>query len=226
MIRILTIEDDPQTASEIQAELSAHGYLVDVAHDGHTGMSLAQQGVHEGVTLDRMLPDMDGLEWVGRLRRMGLNMPVLMISALGDVDERIKGLRAGGDDYLTKPFDLEELVARMEVLMRRRASGHPSTHLRLGDLELDLLKREAKRGTQALSLRAKEFQLLEFLLRNHGQVLTKRMLLEAVWNLHFDPSTNVIEVHIARLRKLVDLPGCATLIHTVRGSGYVMDLRE
>ena len=219
MVQILTLEDDAATASEIALELGAHGMTVTTCGEGPQGLALALQGGFDLITLDRMLPGLDGLSLVKRLRDAGQNTPVLMISALSDVDERVKGLRAGGDDYLTKPFDLAELTARVEVLLRRHNSP-PATQLTVGDLTVDLIARQASRAGQPLSLMAKEFQLLVFLMRNAGQVLPKRLLLEGVWNLHFDPSTNLIEVHIGRLRKKIDLPGMTPLIQTLRGSGY------
>ena len=219
MVQILTLEDDAATASEIALELGAHGMTVTTCGEGPQGLALALQGGFDLITLDRMLPGLDGLSLVKRLRDAGQNAPVLMISALSDVDERVKGLRAGGDDYLTKPFDLAELTARVEVLLRRHNSP-PATQLKVGDLTVDLIARQASRAGQPLSLMAKEFQLLVFLMRNAGQVLPKRLLLEGVWNLHFDPSTNLIEVHIGRLRKKIDLPGMTPLIQTLRGSGY------
>ncbi len=223
MPHILTIEDDPQTAEAIGAELSSHGYQVTIIDDGQQGLEAALAGNFDAITLDRMLPGLDGLGVVGGLRRAGLQTPILMISALSAVDERIRGLRAGGDDYLVKPFDLGELSARIDVLLRRSASAAPGLQLSIDDLELDLLRRTATRGGILLPLVPKEFALLEYMMRNAGQVLTKRMILETVWNCHFDPSTNLIEVHIARLRKKVDLPGMRPLIQTVRGSGYRLD---
>ncbi len=219
MVQILTLEDDAATASEIALELGAHGMTVTTCGEGPQGLALALQGGFDLITLDRMLPGLDGLSLVKRLRDAGQNTPVLMISALSDVDERVKGLRAGGDDYLTKPFDLAELTARVEVLLRRHNSP-PATQLTVGDLTLDLIARQASRAGQPLSLMAKEFQLLVFLMRNVNQILPKRLLLERLWNLHFDPSTNLIEVHIGRLRKKIDLPGMTPLIQTLRGSGY------
>jgi two-component system OmpR family response regulator len=219
MVQILTLEDDAATASEIALELGAHGMTVTTCGEGPQGLALALQGGFDLITLDRMLPGLDGLSLVKRLRDAGQNTPVLMISALSDVDERVKGLRAGGDDYLTKPFDLAELTARVEVLLRRHNSP-PATQLTVGDLTVDLIARQASRAGQPLSLMAKEFQLLVFLMRNVNQILPKRLLLEGVWNLHFDPSTNLIEVHIGRLRKKIDLPGMTPLIQTLRGSGY------
>ncbi|HEY6941488.1 response regulator transcription factor [Dokdonella sp.] len=221
MARILTIEDDAVTAREIAAELQAAGNEVDCVGDGRAGFERALAGGYDAITLDRMLPGMDGLELVSELRRAGVDTPVLMISALSDVDARVRGLRAGGDDYLTKPFAPEEMAARIEVLLRRGA-GVRETTLRVGDLELDLIARTARRGGTALDLLPLEFRLLEYLMRHAGQVLTRTMIFEAVWGYHFDPGTNVIDVHIGRLRRKVDGNGFASLIHTVRGCGYAM----
>ena len=220
MARILTIEDDPVTAREIVSELQAYGNEVECVGDGRAGLDHALHGAYDAITLDRMLPGLDGLAVVTELRRAGVDTPVLMISALSDVDARVRGLRAGGDDYLTKPFAPDEMAARVEVLLRRRRAGAPDTVLRVGDLELDLIGRRARRGEVTLELLPLEFRLLEFLMRNSDQVLTRTMIFESVWGYHFDPGTNVIDVHIGRLRKKVDPPGLAPLIRTVRGSGY------
>jgi len=221
MARILTIEDDAVTAREIAAELQAAGNQVDCVDDGRAGLTRALEGGYDAITLDRMLPGMDGLEVVSELRRAGVDTPVLMISALSDVDARVRGLRAGGDDYLTKPFAPEEMAARVEVLLRR-GGGVRETSLRVGDLDLDLIARVARRGDAVLDLLPLEFRLLEYLMRHAGQVLTRTMIFEAVWGYHFDPGTNVIDVHIGRLRRKVDAGGVAPLIHTVRGCGYAM----
>jgi two-component system OmpR family response regulator len=218
MARILTIEDDPVTASEMQS----YGNEVDCAADGNEGLDKALHGGYDAITLDRMLPGLDGLALVTELRRAGVETPVLMISALSDVDARVRGLRAGGDDYLTKPFAPDEMAARVEVLLRRRRAEAPSTVLRVGDLELDLIARRAKRGVETLELLPIEFRLLEFMMRNSGQVLTRTMIFENVWGYHFDPGTNVIDVHIARLRRKVDSGEAPPLIRTVRGCGYMI----
>jgi two-component system OmpR family response regulator len=220
MARVLTIEDDAVTAREIVAELRRHGNDVDWVDDGAAGLQRASGGEYDAITLDRMLPGLDGLAVVTALREAGVETPVLMISALSDVDERVRGLRAGGDDYLTKPFAPDEMAARIEVLLRRRRAGARETVLTVSDLELDLIARRARRGDAALDLLPLEFRLLEYLVRNSGQVLTRTMIFEAVWGYRFDPGTNVIDVHIGRLRKKVDAPGRAPLIRTVRGSGY------
>jgi two-component system OmpR family response regulator len=198
--RVLVIEDDDSTANEIVAELAAHAFEVD--------------------RVDRMLPDIDGLNVVGALRAQRNHTPVLMISALSDVDERVRGLRAGGDDYLTKPFASDEMAARVEVLLRRQTQSAESTQLRVQGVTLDRVAHNAFHGDLDLGLKPTEYQLLEFLMRNSGQTLTRTMIFEAVWGYHFDPGTNLIEVHIAGLRKKLEQAGCPALIHTVRGSGY------
>jgi two-component system, OmpR family, response regulator len=220
MARILTIEDDAVTAREIVAELQACGNQVDCVGDGREGLEKALIGGYDAITLDRMLPGIDGLNVVTELRRAGIDTPVLMISALSDVDARVRGLRAGGDDYLTKPFAPDEMAARIDVLLRRRRTLAPETALRVGDLELDLIARSAQRRNATLELLPIEFRLLEFLMRNSGQVLTRTMIFESVWGYRFDPGTNVIDVHIARLRRKVDAGDLPPLIHTVRGCGY------
>ncbi|MEX0182215.1 MULTISPECIES: response regulator transcription factor [unclassified Stenotrophomonas] len=227
MPRVLTIEDDLVTAEEIATELRSHGFEVDLAADGSNGLALARAGDYAVITLDRMLPGVDGLTLVTTLRREGVTTPVLMISALSDVDERVRGLRAGGDDYLTKPFASDEMAARVEVLIRRH--GQPGTvdsMLRAGDLELDLMSRSVRRGGQEISLLPTEFKLLEFLVRNAGQVVTRTMLFQEVWGYHFDPGTNLIDVHIGRVRKRVEQPGRTQPIKTVRGTGYVFDAQS
>ena len=221
-LRILTIEDDQTTASEIAAELDTHGYRVDVVSDGLLGLEHASRTDYAAITLDRMLPGLDGLSIVTQLRALGIETPVLMISALSDVDERVRGLRAGGDDYLTKPFASDEMVARLEVLLRRRKSPDRMVTLQVGDLSLNLIERSVQRAGQALELKSTEFRLLEYMMKNSGQVLTRSMIFEAVWNYHFDPYTNLIEVHMMGLRKKINLPGLTPLIRTIRGSGYVL----
>ena len=220
--RILTIEDDHTTAAEIAAELEIHGFQVDVVHDGRVGLEKASRLNYAAITLDRMLPELDGLSIVTQLRAAGIETPVLMISALSDVDERIRGLRAGGDDYLTKPFATDEMVARLEVLLRRRKSPDMPVTLQVADLSLNLIERSVQRAGSVLELKSTEFRLLEYMMRNSGQVLTRSMIFEAVWNYHFDPYTNLIEVHMMGLRKKINLPGLPPLIRTIRGSGYVL----
>jgi len=224
MPRVLTIEDDAVTAEEIATELRSRGFAVELADNGTQGLALAQRGGYDVITLDRMLPGIDGLALVATLRQQGIRTPVLMISALSDVDERVRGLRAGGDDYLTKPFASDEMSARVEVLLRRQAQDAPAdSTLRSGDLELDLMARSARRGSQEIALLPTEFKLLEFLIRNAGQVLSRTMLFQEVWGYHFDPGTNLIEVHIGRLRRRIEQPGRPQPIRTVRGTGYVFD---
>ncbi len=218
--KILTIEDDETTAQEIVMELGSHGFEVDWANNGTDGLERALSGRYDLITLDRMLSGVDGLTIVTTLREKSIDTPVLMISALSDVDERIDGLRAGGDDYLVKPFASEEMAARVEVLLRRKQRTAHQTQLRVADLELDLVSRQARRGDQILDLLPTEFRLLEYLMRNAGQNITRNMLFESVWGYHFDPGTNIIDVHIGRLRRKVDVEGWSPLIHTVRGSGY------
>jgi two-component system OmpR family response regulator len=225
-LRVLTIEDDPTTAEEIAAELSAHGFSVEIVGDGNLGLEKACSGRYDAITLDRMLPGLDGLSIVTRLRAAGVDTPVLMISALSDVDERVRGLRAGGDDYLTKPFASDEMSARLEVLLRRRKAPALAVKLHVEDLEIDLIERCVRRHGAVLDLKATEFRLLEYMMRNSGQTLTRSMIFEAVWNYHFDPYTNLIEVHMARLRKKIDRPGLPALIHTVWGSGYMLGVRS
>jgi two-component system OmpR family response regulator len=218
--RILAIEDDETTAREIVAELAAHGFEVDSAADGREGLVKAASGDYDAITLDRMLPGLDGLAVVTVMRNTGIETPVLMISALSDVDERVRGLRAGGDDYLTKPFAPAEMVARLEVLLRRRRAPVAEAILRTADLELDVMRRTVRRGGRELKLSPTEFRLLEFLMRNSDQILTRTMIFEAIWGYHFDPGTNLIDVHMGQLRRKVDTPDAPALIQTVRGSGY------
>ena len=222
MTRILAIEDDEVTAREIMAELSAHGFEVECSADGIQGLQLAMSGNFDAITLDRMLPGMDGLALVTSLRQAGIDTPVLMISALSEVDDRVKGLRAGGDDYLSKPFASEEMAARLEALLRRKKVPSGVSRLVVSDLELDLLRREARRGTRELRLSPTEFKLLECLMRHSGQVVTRTMLFEAVWGYFFDPGTNLIDVHVGNLRRKIDGPNQPALLQTIRGAGYVI----
>jgi two-component system OmpR family response regulator len=219
-MKVLVIEDDRQAAAYLAKGLKEAGHVVDVANDGKEGLFLAGAEFYDVLIVDRMLPGRDGLSLVEILRATGNDTPVLFLSALGSVDDRVKGLRAGGDDYLTKPFAFSELLARMEVLARRRAGAAPQTRLSVGDLEMDLLARTVKRAGRPIELLPREFALLEYLMRNAGSVVTRTMMLENVWDYHFDPQTNVIDVHIARLRQKIDKDFPAPLIHTVRGAGY------
>jgi two-component system OmpR family response regulator len=219
-MRILIIEDDRDAAQYLAKGLRESGHGAEVAEDGRDGLLMAAVEPFDLLIVDRMLPNLDGLSLVQHLRKTGNTTPVLFLSALGEVDDRVRGLRAGGDDYLAKPFAVAELLARVENLGRRRSQSTATTQLRVADLELDLLSRKATRAGREIELQPREFQLLETLMRHPGQVMTRTMLLEQVWNYHFDPQTNVIDVHISRLRQKVDRGFNPPLIHTVRGSGY------
>jgi two-component system OmpR family response regulator len=221
-VHVLIIEDDPEAARYLEKGLRESGYTCEHAADGREGLFRATEGRYDLIIADRMLPGLDGLAVVTALRQQGITTPVLILSALGTVDDRVRGLRAGGDDYLTKPFAFSELLARVEALMRRQPATVAVTRFKVADLELDLLARRATRGGREIDLTAKEFQLLEFLMRHAGQVVTRTMLLESVWDLHFDPQTNLIDVHMSRLRQAVDRGFDRALIHTVRGSGYAL----
>jgi DNA-binding response OmpR family regulator len=223
MTRVLIVEDDPQTAAEIAAALSDHGYEVDFASTGREGLLKAAAESYDAIVLDRMLPGgLDGLGVLSTLRAVGVEAPVLILSALSAVDERVRGLKAGGDDYLTKPFEFLELTARLDVLMRRRSVPHRETTLRVGNLEIDLLTRTVRRRGQVIDLLPREYRLLEYLMRHAGQVVTRVMLFEEVWHYHYDEPTNVIDVHIGKLRRKIDPEGSSPMIHTVRGAGYML----
>ena len=219
-MRILIIEDDRDAAQYLAKGLRESGHSAEVAEDGRDGLLRAAVEPFDVLIVDRMLPNLDGLSLVQHLRKTGHATPVLFLSALGEVDDRVRGLRAGGDDYLAKPYAFSELLARIENLGRRRDQRTAGTRLKVADLELDLLSRKASRAGQAIDLQPREFQLLETLMRHAGQVMTRTMLLEQVWNYHFDPQTNVIDVHISRLRQKIDRGFEPPLIHTVRGAGY------
>ena len=222
-MNILVIEDDVEAGHFLGKGLRESGYTVELCADGREGLFRATEGRYDLIIADRQLPYLDGLAIIGVLRKSGNRTPVLILSALGSVDNRVEGLRAGGDDYLTKPFAFAELLARIEVLVRRGRDPVESTaRLRVADLELDRLTRRVTRGDRALDLTTKEFQLLELLMRHAGQVVTRTMLLEQVWDLHFDPQTNLIDVHMSRLRAAVDRGQGKRLIHTHRGAGYVV----
>lgn len=221
-MRVLIIEDDQETASYITKGLKEAGYSADHAADGKQGLLQASTEDYDVLVVDRMLPELDGLSIIKTLRSANNHTPALILSALGEVDDRVQGLRAGGDDYLVKPFAFSELVARLEALSRRADSKVPQTHLRVGDLEMDLLRREVSRGGKVIPLQPREFRLLEYLMRHSGQVVTRTMLLEQVWDYHFDPQTNVIDVHISRLRSKIDKDFEQQLLHTVRGTGYML----
>ncbi|HVO45986.1 MAG TPA: response regulator transcription factor [Steroidobacteraceae bacterium] len=223
-MHILLIEDDTEAARFLINGLRESGYTVDHAADGREGLFRITEGSYDLVVTDRMLPHLDGLAIIQLMRQKGIATPVLVLSALGTVDDRIRGLKAGGDDYLTKPFAFAELLARIEALMRRTSGVPDATRLKVGDLDLDLLARRVTRGGREIELTARELKLLEFLMRRAGQVVTRTMLLEGVWDLHFDPQSNLIDVHISRLRQAIDRGAERPLIHTVRGSGYVLRL--
>ena len=218
--RILVLEDDRETAAELVASLSNSGYQVDLAVDGDEGLRRGRSGEYVVMTIDRILPGLDGLIVLQRLREDGIVTPALILSALGGIDDRVHGLRAGGDDYLVKPFAFAELLARVEALARRSETAAKETVLRVGDLMLDLVSRTASRSGREIELLPREFHLLQYLVRNAGQVVTRAMLLEHVWNLHFDPTTNIIDVYVGRVRRKVDDRHAYPLIHTVRGVGY------
>ena len=218
--RILVIEDDPETASQLVDFLGTRGYQADLAHNGNDGLRLASSHSYAVMTIDRMLPGMDGLSIIRKLRESGNDTPALIVSALGEVDDRVRGLRGGGDDYLVKPFAFAELLARIEALARRSTTVAKETMLRVGDLELDLVARTANRAGQEIELLPREFQVLEYLVRNAGQVVPRAMLLQHVWNLNFDPTTNIIDVYVGRVRRKVDNHRSYPLIHTVRGVGF------
>jgi len=222
-VRILVVEDDKDVAAFIVRGLKEAGHVVEHANNGRDGLFLAASETFDAVILDRMLPGgIDGLKILETLRGQKNLVPVLILSALADVDERVKGLKAGGDDYLTKPFAFAELLARVEALVRRDKSEGPLTKLVFEDLELDLPSRQVTRAGTKIALQPREYKLLEYLMRHAGHVVTRTMLLEGVWDYHFDPQTNVIDVHVARLRQKVDKPFPTPLIQTVRGAGYIL----
>jgi two-component system OmpR family response regulator len=221
-MRILVVEDDLEAQRYLVKGLREEGHVVDEAADGETGLTLAMSRSYDVAVVDRMLPKLDGLKLVESMREERNMTPVLFLSALSDVDDRIKGLRAGGDDYLTKPYSFAELLARLDALMRRRDPSAVKTKVLVGDLELDLLSRTARRDDASIDLQPREFRLLEYLMRHQGQIVTRTMLLENVWEYHFDPQTNVIDVHISRLRAKIDKGYPQPLLHTVRGAGYMI----
>jgi two-component system, OmpR family, response regulator len=225
-MRILVIEDDQETADYLRKGLAESGHIADHAASGPDGLGLALAGGYDVLIVDRMLPAMDGLAVIRVLREQKVATPVLILSALGQVNDRVRGLRAGGDDYLVKPFAFAELLARLEALARRASSESQSaTRLRVGDLDMDLLGRTVTRAGKPIDLQPREFRLLEHLMRHEGQVVTRTMLLEGVWDYHFDPQTNVIDVHISRLRAKIDKGFDTPLLHTVRGAGYCLRAR-
>jgi two-component system, OmpR family, response regulator len=222
-MRLLIIEDDRDVASYLAKAFSEVGHVADVAGDGEDGLNLALEGSYDVLIVDRMLPKLDGLSVIGKLRAAGVATPALILSALGQVDDRVKGLRAGGDDYLSKPYAFSELLARVEALARRGPKGAPEeTVLRVADLMLDRLSHKVTRRSEEIVLQPREFRLLEYLMQNAGKVVTRTMLLEHVWDYHFDPQTNVIDVHVSRLRAKIDRDFDAPLLNTVRGAGYMI----
>ncbi len=221
-MRVLVIEDDTETALFLQKALKESGHGADLAGDGETGLVMAEEGGYDVLIVDRMLPRLDGLSVVRSLRGSGNRTPVLILSALGEVDDRVKGLRAGGDDYLTKPYAYSELLARIEALSRRAVPEEQETRYVVGNLVLDRLSHRVTRGGEAIVLQPREYRLLEYLMKHQGQVVTRTMLLENVWDYHFDPQTNVIDVHISRLRAKIDKGFERPLLHTIRGAGYMV----
>jgi two-component system, OmpR family, response regulator len=221
-MRILVIEDDRDAADYLVKAFREVGHVADAANNGDDGLAMAGDGQYDILIVDRMLPKRDGLAVIGALRDKGVETPALILSALGQVDDRVKGLRAGGDDYLPKPYSFTELLARVEVLARRRVGRNEETLLRVGNLELDRLSHSVRRGDDEIVLQPREFRLLEYLMKHAGKVVTRTMLLENVWDYHFDPQTNVIDVHISRLRSKIDKGFSQPLLHTVRGAGYMI----
>lgn len=222
LIKILVIEDDKQVADFVSQGLAADGYSVEIANDGLQGKQMAVDKHYDLLIVDRMLPGCDGVSIVETVRASDNKVPVIFLSALGDVDDRVEGLKAGGDDYLVKPFAFEELQARVEVLLRRK-DAIATTRLKVGELELDLLTQKVTREGRALNLQPREFRLLEYLMRHAGHVVTRTMLLENVWEYHFDPQTNVIDVHVSRLRQKIDKDFDKVLLRTIRGAGYMLN---
>jgi two-component system OmpR family response regulator len=222
-MRLLIVEDDTVAAGAMVTGLSEHGHQCRTAEDGEAGLAAAGEGRYDVLIVDRMMPRMDGVRMVETLRRAGDQTPVLFLSALGEISDRVEGLNAGGDDYLVKPYALAELLARVEALARRREMGGVQTVLKVGDLEMDLIAREVRRAGVEIDLQPREFQLLEYLMRNGGQSVTRTMLLEKVWDYHFDPQTNVIDVHISRLRSKIDKGFDKPMLQTVRGAGYRLE---
>ena len=225
-MRVLVIEDDREAAEYLVKGLKESGITADHAADGEDGLAMAGEGGYDVLIVDRMLPRLDGLALTERLRAEGVETPILFLSALGEVNDRVKGLKAGGDDYLVKPFAFSELLARLEALVRRRTPAEVETTLAVDDLEVDLLARQVTRSDTRIDLQPREFRLLEYLMKHAGQVVTRTMLLEHVWDYHFDPQTNVIDVHISRLRAKIDKDFEKPLLHTVRGAGYCLRSAE
>ncbi|WP_354555728.1 response regulator transcription factor [Rhizobium aquaticum] len=221
-MKILIVEDDLEAAAYLSKAFRETGIVADHASDGESGLFMASENSYDVLVVDRMLPRRDGISLITELRARGKDMPVLILSALGQVDDRVEGLRAGGDDYLPKPYAFSELLARVEVLGRRKGAPDKDMVYRVGDLELDRLAHEVKRGGKEILLQPREFRLLEYLMKNAGQVVTRTMLLENVWDYHFDPQTNVIDVHVSRLRSKIERDTERPLLKTVRGAGYMI----
>ena len=223
-MKILLVEDDDETANYVAAALRKEGHLVERARDGQEGQVLANTHVHDVAIVDRMLPGLDGLSLVKTLRAQNWHIPALFLTTMSGIRDRVEGLAAGGDDYLVKPFAVAELIARVNALVRRseRSGADPKTHIRVGDLELDLIGRSARRAGKLLDLQQQEFRILEYLARHADQVITRTMLLENVWQLHFDPQTNIVESHVSRLRAKLDRPYPEPMIQTIRGAGYML----
>ncbi|WP_334149600.1 response regulator transcription factor [Hyphomicrobium sp.] len=224
-MRVLLVEDDPDTSAYIVKGLEEEGHTIDHLADGCDGLARAMADDYDVLIIDRMLPGQEGLQIVKSLRRAGRKAPILFLTALGGVDDRVDGLEAGGDDYLVKPFSFSELLARLNALARRPHLKGEETRLKVGDLALDLITRKVCRGGVEIDLQPREFRLLEVLMRNKGRVVTRTMLLERVWSFHFDPKTSVVETHISRLRTKIDKPFATELIHTIRGAGYSLHER-
>lgn len=222
-MHILVVEDDSQTATYVSDGLRREGHIVDVLADGRDGVLQATMSQYDVIIVDRMLPSLDGLSVVKSIRGAGIRSSVLFLTALGGVDDRVEGLEAGGDDYISKPFAFSELLARVNAIARRPPLREKETNLKVGDLEMDLIARTVRRRGDLIEMQPREFRLLEVLMRNRGRVVTRTMLLERVWDFHFDPKTTVVETHISRLRAKIDRPYGAELIHTVRGTGYRID---
>jgi two-component system OmpR family response regulator len=219
-MKILIVEDDRETAAFLRAQLEKLGHAVADAGNGRDGLLLAAEPGYDVIVLDRMLPELDGVDLVTRLRLAGVKTPVLFLTNLSGIDDRVEGLAAGGDDYLIKPFAFAEFLARLLALARRPPLGEQKSVLAFADVEMDLIRRTVSRGGEAIDLQPREFRLLEYLLRNEGRVVTRKMLLENVWDFHFDPKTNIVETHVSRLRAKIDRGRGAELIHTLRGVGY------
>ncbi len=224
-MRILLVEDDNRTAQFVRKGFTEAGFAVDRAADGLEGLFMAQDAPYDAAIIDIMLPRLDGLTLIERLRKQKISMPIIVLSAKNSVDERVQGLQSGGDDYLVKPFAFTELLVRVQTLLRRSQRQEEATSLTVDDLVLDMVKRKVQRGDTPIELQHREFSLLEYLMRNSGRVVSKTMIMEHVWDYNFDPESNVVESRICRLRDKIDLPGAAKLIHTIRGAGYVLERR-